>query len=147
VTKAGTLVLIGLLAAWALGAQTPAGSLASRSRFVGCYQVRLGPWTNPPMLAPPFEFRLDSTASTSALFFSGGFSSVVPSNLTGRETAGWRIENDSTISIHWSTGFVGVSLKLRVDGDTLRGKATSGADTFPSDNSAPVTVWRVACRT
>lgn len=122
---------------------TPCHSQTPPSRFVGCYQVRLGTWSHPPTIAVPHTIRLD-TAQVKRY----GLWWVVSSQIvTPRERALWRLLPDSTLQVTWDAGLYGTSLSLLQSGDSLRGTANSSGDVRPeSPMTADAVAWKVSCQ-
>lgn len=61
-------------------------------------------------------------------------------------TPRWKRVGDDVVTLTWSDGFTGVTLPLRISGDTLRGIATTFSDEMGSPTaSAVVTGVRVTC--
>lgn len=134
-----------------LAAQAPSQS----STASGCYRLMLGRWSGalpptgiPEAHTPPQHFRLDSIPSGRV---GAGTYAVEPSKLWARSRmeAGWQPLSGDSLSIVWSTGFVGVVLRLELRSDTLRGRATSFHDAHvigePPDPWASVLAIREAC--
>ena len=143
------------IAALGLPARTRAqvDTLARIRSRAGCYALALGPWSGSPPPAgvptiqtPPSRFRLDTAVDTRP---SGRFA-VQPARLgPGRMAASWALEPNDSLSLFWSTGFVGVSLRLAIRGDSLIGTATTFHDAHlvgePPDPTASVVATRTAC--
>ena len=134
-----------------VGAQRDA-SAHVRNR-AGCYALALGPWSgplpngSPAPHTPPAQCRLDTLAlqtNPRPRFV------VEPARLVpGHMVASWALLPNDSISMFWSTGFVGVSLRLGVRGDSLVGIATTFHDGHflgePPDPSASAVATRIAC--
>lgn len=96
---------------------------------------------------PPPRFRLDTVTATTE---PNPRLVVEPTHLVpGSKTASWTLLPNDSIRMFWSTGFAGVSLRLRVRGDSLVGVATTFHDTHypgePPEPSASVVLTRTAC--
>ena len=153
-----TAALLAAIAAAALKlhAQQPAESAAVH-RLSGCYRITLGSWSGPlpatgmpAAHTPPAHFRLDTVAVQGR--FASGY--VVEPHALARQRRGvrpasWRPLGGDSLSVVWSTGFVGVTLRLVARGDTLVGRARTLHDAHaagePPDPEASVTAVRVRC--
>lgn len=145
------IVIIG--APLVVTAQSSAGS-ASVRQLSGCYRLTLGAWSGtlpvtgmPQARTPPPCFRLDTAvAPKNAAWFS-----VEPATLVelSRMPAAWKPVLGDSLAIFWSTGFVGVRLRLAVRGDSLLGTAETFHDAHfqgePPDPSAAAIVVREPC--
>ena len=147
----------GLAAASPLAAQ-PSDHVATLRRLAGCYQLTLGPWSRPglaPAVAaaqtPPARFRLDTVAVSRPS--AGGYAVEPMELLEGQGFRGrpakWSPVGRDSVAIAWSTGFVGVALRLAVRGESLIGRARVFDDVQmagePPDPEASVTAIRVRC--
>lgn len=122
--------------------------------IAGCYETRMGPWSGPlpatgstAAHTPPARFQLDTVAVRSL----GGRFAVQPSRLVdfARLPAAWKPLGGDSVSIVWSTGFIGVGIRLAVEGDSLVGRALTFHDAHtlgePADPVASVVARRVPC--
>ncbi len=145
-TAGNSLVALALFASGLTAQSTP--SIAS---VAGCYTITLGEWSGPfpsgsaDYHQPPATFRLDSTLRASRQ----GYYTVTSAPLTPairRLVPGWRLRGADTVSLHWSTGFAGVNLRLAVRGDTLRGTARAFQDVIgPTQPTANAVAIRISC--
>ena|SRR2546430_8906310 len=124
------------------------------SRMSGCYRLTLSSWSSglpptgmPQAHTPPTHFRLDTLVSArNAAWFT-----VKPAALVemSRMEATWKPMLGDSLTIVWSTGFVGVSLRLAIRRDSLIGRATTFHDYHvrgePPDPSADVVAVREQC--
>ena len=118
----------------------------------GCYALVLGRWSGPlptnssEAHTPPSRFQLDTVAVRPGSRFAVEPEQLVP----GRMAASWAPLPHDSISLFWSTGFIGVRLRLAARGDSLVGTATAFHDAHfvgePPDPSAPVVATRIPCR-
>ena len=123
--------------------------------LAGCYALHLGPWSGslpktgmPSAHTPPAHFRLDTIPIAGRR--GCGFE-VEPTNLvrSNRPLTNWRVTARDSLRVVWSTGFVGVSLRLIAHKDSLRGIATTFHDAHysdePPDPSAAALAVRERC--
>ena len=115
---------------------------------VGCYHLRLGAWSKPVDrgFVPPPVFRLDSALAVKAASVAR---KVEPQFLHTRGPWPlWFVDHGDTIQVIWSTGFQGVALSLKEQGDTLRGIAHTFTDVvgLMASPQASATAVRVNCR-
>jgi hypothetical protein len=147
-----SLALIGAIGiATSVHAQTDTSALV-RARS-GCYALTLGRWSgplptsSPEAHTPPVRFRLDTIAlmTRPGRRFAVDPAQVIP----GRMAASWALLPNDSIGMFWSTGFIGVRLRLAVRGDSLVGFATAFRDAHspldPPDPTASVTATRAVC--
>lgn len=132
-----------------------ASDFASHVRKIaGCYTTHLGAWSGPlpstglpTAHTPPLHFQLDTLPVTAG---SASFA-VQPAQLVQHShmAASWALLPHDSIRLFWSTGFVGVTLRLSVRDDSLVGTATTFHDEHyrgePPDPSASVVATRTAC--
>lgn len=145
------------LAMFAIGipcaARAQDDTLAHVRRFAGCYALSLGPWSGPlpdgsstAAYAPPSLFRLDTLpVGTHPQRFA-----VAPAELIlGRVAASWALLPYDVIDMFWSTGFIGVRLRLSARADSLVGTAVTFHDAHrsgePPDPQASVIATRTSC--
>jgi hypothetical protein len=151
-----TIIALAVVGASSVSAAQRSVGLTGTKARVGCYRLILGPWSGPlpptgipEAHTPPPRFRLDSTL---LMRRGNGALAVEPAELWSgsRMAAAWRPLSNDSVSIVWSTGFVGVSLRMEAHGDTLRGRATTFHDAHvlgePPDPSASVEAIREACQ-
>jgi len=132
-----------------------ASPVDERTRDVaGCYDLTLGRWMlGPdtgitPMHRPPSKFRLDTIPPEQ---FPAGYFRVAPSSGDNRlNIDSWRWIDTARFIARWSANTIsGVQLDLKVDGDSLVGRASEFGDQlmlsrqFPS---ATAVARRAACR-
>ncbi len=147
------LGLSGGLHSGSLGAQTP---MAHVRALAGCYTLTLGEWSGPlpatgepAAHTPPAHFQLDT-----ALFkpHRGPLYRVEPTwrGSVRLPLSSWSVGPGDSVRIAWSTGLIGVELRLIADGDSLTGIATTFHDAHvggePPDPSATVAAVRSICR-
>ena len=119
--------LTALIAAIGLPAslRAQADTLALIRNRAGCYVLTVGPWTGPLPPAgggstahtPPSLFRLDTVAVQTRPSLR---LAVQPARLVaGRMVASWALTPNDSLGLFWSTGFVGVRLRLAIHGDSL----------------------------
>jgi hypothetical protein len=127
------------------------------SAYAGCYTVTRVRWSAGVDSArvstaqtPPSTFRLDTL--TVAARGGTGFV-VIPTNLVAstRTLTAWQPLPNDSVRVVWSTGFVGVALRLGARGDTLTGHVTTFHDDISTDDppnpSAEIIAIRVRCGT
>jgi hypothetical protein len=140
----------------------PRGLLAQQATaadpLVGCYRVEVGRWAprdHPERehpVVPPAEFRLRAEIGT--LPFERGRPLVRPL-LEGGGGASWERVGADSVRISWGNGFWGTVLLMRIEGESLRGTATSWTDAFYVDADheplpnvrAETTARRIPCPT
>ena len=121
----------------------------------GCYALTLEQWSRPPRpeegwptaQTPPSQFRLDTIPVQTG---AKRRFAVEPAQLVaGRMPASWALLPNDSIDMFWSTGFVGVTLRMSIRGDSLVGIATAFHDAHiigePPDPSASVVATRTVC--
>jgi len=116
----------------------------------GCYTLTLGRWSGPLPTStpeahtPPSRFRLD----TVAVQHQRSRFAVEPEQLVpGRMAASWAPLPHDSISLFWSTGYIGVTLRLAVRGDSLVGTAKAFRDAHYPLDPPPAKAAVVAART
>jgi hypothetical protein len=122
------------------------------ARMIGCYRMHVGPWTvtgQPRGLVPLAEFRLDSAMVTDPYALAGSRQAFpgVPDYRNRVRPGRWRLMAADSLSVGWGTGFSSGGYLLRIDGDSLHGKATTWSDerTGQPDPTAPAIGVRVPC--
>jgi hypothetical protein len=146
-----TIVFVALTAAGCRHGSLPREhSVPGPATIAGCYRVEEGPWSSvlrSPTITPPPFFRLDTT-----MIDVLGYSSrrVEPEKVLGvRETvipAHWGYVPPDSVYIRWSTGFVGVALKMRYQADALQGIAWTLSDIIgASSDTALIEAKRIQC--
>src|SRR5262249_53556370 len=118
----------------------------------GCYTIMLGSWSGPlpagpAAHTPPAQFRLDTTSL--ALGAKPRFA-VEPAHITaGRMAASWAVVPGDSIEMFSSAGYVGVTLRFAVRGESLVGVARTFHDAHyigePPDPSATAIALRTRC--
>jgi hypothetical protein len=98
------------------------------------------------MHTPPAQFRLDTTILAPAM----PRFAVEPAHIAaGRLAASWAVVPGDSIEMFWSTGFVGVTLRFAVRGESLIGVARTFHDAHyigeTPDPSAPAIAIRTRC--
>jgi hypothetical protein len=133
----------------------PAGARAQHDSSMrvhsraGCYALTLGRWSGPLPTSnseahtPPSRFRLDTLVVRPGSRFAVEPAQVVP----GRMAASWAPVGNDSISVFWSTGYIGVRLRLAVRGDSLIGRATAFRDAHDLLDPPPASASVVATRT
>jgi hypothetical protein len=145
------LSCIGLLA---LGGSAPAQQPAAPPTAVPrCYELRLGAWSpaislgaDTSFVRPPPRVELDTVRGPEALGRNGY--AVRPAPGTARSIhrfAYWIPEDSGHIRLVWTTGFSGLQMRLRSDGDTLRGVAATFWDFDRPRQTASVVGNRISC--
>jgi hypothetical protein len=151
--RLGVAFIVTICAPLAITAQSQVVS-SPVGQQSACYQLTLGTWSGalpatgmPQAQTPPAHFRLDTVvAAGNAAWFS-----VEPGMLVERSRmlASWKPVLGDSLTIYWSTGFVGVTLRLAVRGDSLLGSATTFHDAHgrgePPDPTADVVAVREPC--
>ena len=123
-------------------------------KIAGCYATHLGDWSGPlppnglpTAHTPPAQFQLD----TLPVRLGSAAFAVQPPRLVEHShmVASWALLPSDSIRMFWSTGFVGVSLRLGVRGDSLVGTATAFHDEHypgePPDPTVSVVATRIDC--
>ena len=124
--------------------------------FVGCYELHIP--TSDSASAKrkkddflPRRFQLTTRPSTENTFVARNLDSKVRWDLS--ILSSWHLNNDSTLRVVWSTGFVGYDMQLSGSRAELRGTAHYFTDTdpYPPDprtnrNSMTVVVQRAECK-
>jgi len=128
-------------------------SLAQDMQWVGCYEVERGGWDRARVgedrsqFEPPRFIRLHSEFAESRL--AAGRWLVEPAMVSYRHAPGsWAPLADDSLSIIWTTGFTGASMRLAMSGDSLLGTVTAFSDDKIAgvpDPSAPVVLRPRRC--
>ena len=119
----------------------------------GCWAVSLGLWQPRMNLGedtiystPPSRIEIVPTKGTEGFERRGW--RVVPAPGTNRSVHRFAymmpLTTDS-VRIAWTTGFSGLTMRLEVKGDSLRGKAQTFWDFDRAHQTADATLTRVAC--
>jgi len=121
-----------LLVVLALGAVAMPVS-AQDSRWVGCYEVDRGAWTwtradeDSTQFEVPAVIRLSAETTDSPRTINPWL--VEPAVVSYRLAPGsWAPLGEDSVSIVWSTGFTGPSMRVGVSGDSLLGTVTAFSD-------------------
>ena len=108
------ICLIMLLATAETEAQGP-----GRESLVGCYELKVGPWTPPlggaaQFSTPPDTVNLsaDSTLARSLPGWRRATPSIRHAYSRGRERASWMALDSTSFRVLWSDGFTGADLRL-----------------------------------
>jgi len=132
------------------GARAQRDSAALVQKRAGCYALSLGRWSGPLPTStpeahtPPSRFRLD----TIPVQRQRSRYAVEPEQLIpGRMAASWAPLPHDSISLFWSTGYIGVTLRLAVRGDSLVGTAKAFRDAHYPLDPPPAKAAVVAART
>ena len=125
---------------------------AGKGSLAGCYDLELGPWKAPDALRsdsidfePPPRILLDSN-----LIREGPDSGRYPLRTAPRSVpsvhamTAWQPMGHDTVSLVWSTGFVGLTAVLVRDGEVLRGQAETFTDVVPDTSATRTVVARPA---
>ena len=121
---------------------------------VGCYRLELGPWSKRSLLparldsaqVPPVAFRLDSAVADTGRPALKRAEPKNPRVTSGSPWPMWYRTGPHSVDVVWSTGFVGVKLRLVQAGDTLRGVAQTFTDTqLLGGPSAVAMAVRIPC--
>jgi hypothetical protein len=132
----GFLVSLGITSVLLLYSSelTPAERARRLPRWVGCYRLYLGPWSDgldasQHPYAPPPTFRLDTTVRRSPLGIPLGFMSTTPESPNARHPGayppGWDLLSRDSAQVFWSDGFHGIELRLGYGTRTGLAQATS----------------------
>ena len=135
-----------------IGARAQQDSATAVHKIAGCYTLTLGRWSGPLPTStteahtPPSRFRLD----TVAVQHQRSRFAVEPEQLVpGRMAASWAPLPHDSINLFWSTGYMGVNLRLAVRGDSLVGFARAFTDAHypldPPPARAAVDAARTTC--
>ena len=120
----------------------------SVASVTGCYTLRMSTWSIPRIsvrLPGSIQLKVDSAVgSEGALSPDLDRGSVKHRAMPGYPQ--WKRVGADVVVLGWSDGFSGVTARMQIQGDTLRGVAR----TFSDDLSAPtavadVSATRVAC--
>jgi hypothetical protein len=125
---------------------------ASPESVAGCYRMVIGNWANTGAhhgVTPPMEFRLDTASAAGEHARALGHRTVTPP-IPGQEDrfTSWSFGSGDTLRVWWSTGYVGGGYTLKVQGDSVFGRATTRTDVRRSgipDPTAPAHGARAAC--
>ena len=145
-----------------LNAQTPAKGQESGETqslaFAGCYELTLGrwwPWSygeDTVYVTPPSHIELLSVRGSEGFEKDSFLIRTVPATkLVGsgwRVSSFWQLNSKDWLTLTWTNGFTGVSLKLKKQGDELRGWAHPHFD-FPHliPRTAHVAARKIPCPT
>jgi len=130
------------------GSRSPSAPRLERSP---CYALELGPWSHPfpsgwaAIHIPPAIIRLDTSIVRRGWMQLTPNIPAIAAARRHREPAWRRLSEDSLHAV-WSTGFSGVSLRVRQRGDSLTGQARADYDVGgPEVPVARLTGRRTAC--
>ena len=133
---------------------------AADSGPIGCYDLSVGAWDRdgypvPSASSPrrlPNGIRLLAEADRFPSNEPKRFR-VEPAELGEGNTGWWSLRGADSLAVTWSTGFLAVTLRLRIAADSLYGVAEASSDDFMIDASgrvirptAAAVARRVACR-
>lgn len=133
---------------------------AATAQVAGCYHLVIDAWEGAraphnlgPARRPPEHVALDTVrvAGPYADRYAVWPAALDSSALTSRmpTPASWAAVGVDSITVLWSTGFVGVELRMQVRGDRLTGIARAFHDGLmegkPPDPVAPIAARRVPC--
>jgi hypothetical protein len=145
---------IVLLALVACTSQPPedASQNATSDTWPRCYALRTGEWSPPPgqqldvTHVPPPAIRLDTSRVEGAIERVGRrLTPGIPElSLSGSIIPSWARVAPDSLELLWSSGYEGVFVMLREQGDSVRGSARAFTD-YGSQAFAPVTGRRVPC--
>ena len=125
---------------------------AAVSAFAGCYEIRLGAWTpalnlgaDTVYVRPPRRIVLETLPATTP---------SDPSSLRvrpvldtpGPDKAGWLALGADSLRISWTTGLNGLTMRVRLENETLSGVATTFWNFDRTSQQSKVTGTRIACR-
>jgi len=120
----------------------------------GCYELTLSPWRpnlrigeDFKFITPPHRVQLFAERGTQGWEQDGYIvkpAPGVPSSI--HRGSYWLPKKEHWIEILWTTGFSGLSMDLRVEGDVMRGEAKSFWDFPRQQQKADVVARKVDCQ-
>lgn len=138
-----------------MAAVTATPSVAQDLRWIGCYEVERGAWNwtgalqDSSQFEPPEFIRLLEEVAESRRTPNRWL--VEPEMVPYRPAPGsWAPVAEDSLSIVWTTGYTGVSMRLAASGDSLVGTMTGVTDERfigVPHSSAPVVLRPRACNT
>ena len=138
------LVVIAISAHLAIAQTAP----LTAPSFAGCYELRVQEWhparaKNSDFL--PRRFQLTTRPATRGRFVARNLDSKVRWDLS--LLSSWNVNDDGSLQVIWSTGFVGYEMQLSGSNVVFRGNAHYFTDTdlHPPD-SATVVANHVECK-
>ncbi len=128
------------------------------SPFLGCYQLTLGRWwpwafgEDTKYVTPPSPVQLLSDRGTEGFEQNGFLLRAIPTDKHTTYVRGgpsyWQVRSTNQIDLIWTDGFTGVTLKLKKQGDDLRGWAYPHFDAVKLiPRTARVVARPIACDT
>jgi hypothetical protein len=118
----------------------------------GCYELGVLKWDpelkgeDAVFIAPPARIQILAERGTKG-FENGKYlvrpAPGVPPSI--HRASFWKPVGPKTIEIVWTTGFSGLTMKLSLEGDTLKGKASTFWDFPRGGQTAPVVAPKVDC--
>ena len=151
----GFLVSLGLTSALLLYSSdlTPAERARRLPRWVGCYRLHLGAWSDgldasQIRYAPPATFRLDTAVRRSSLGIPLGFMTATPESPNARYPGayppGWDLLGRDSAQVFWSDGFHGTMLTLGHRNGTRTGVAEVTSDVIDPFDARPRALARAS---
>ena len=104
-------------------------SISRAAPFAGCYELQLGrwwPWSmgeDTEFATPPRRIELQLRQGTDGFERDGFAIRTIPAVGSSRRKAYWQPQGSEGVSLIWTDGFTGVTLRLTKHGKELRGWA------------------------
>ena len=153
--RGGVIILIKATVLSLLAAATVVAQTSPQKSLVGCYELKVGPWT--PPLGPAAQF--STPPDTVRLFADSTYEHPQPgwrragppirhAYSRGRERAVWTALDPTSFRIVWSDGFTGADLRLFRGNDAFFGIIRMLSDAIGPEATTPkatVVAKRVEC--
>lgn len=128
--------------------------VARAENIQGCYELTLSPWQpnlrlgeDSQFITPPHRVLLVAERGTQGWEKDGYIVKPAPGVQPSIHRGSyWLLRNEQSIEIVWTTGFSGLSMDLKVEGDVMRGKAKSFWDFPRKQQRADVVARKVDCQ-
>jgi hypothetical protein len=148
--------LLAILSVWCPAASPCGAQQAARAKaqaLIGCWKVEPGPFSvmgrigvDPGQTTLPSFVQFDTVPGQS---WSGDPLGRLVRALAGDSGSRYRdgyylFSGADSLQVHWTTGFVGMTLLLRLDSAVMRGRASAWTD-YMGHEEASVVLRRAAC--
>jgi len=128
-------------------------ALPAPESLQGCFKLKMSPWRpdlhlgrDSAYITPPRAIQLFAEQGTKSIETNGYVLRPAPGARPSIHKASyWRIKGPEGVELVWSTGFSGLTMLLRPEGQNLRGQARTSWDFNRTAQTADVFAQRIAC--